>query len=474
LENRKTYKCETSIDFVSEKDKKLLNNEFALVDILVCYAGKNRNRTKIDKEVIEKALPTLYGVPIVGEYITKDDGSKDFGTHGGTIIIDDNGFKFEQTTKPYGFIPKDSVDNAEWVEIADKDKKHTIREYLKLKDCIVWEERYEELKTLITEKRNQSMEISILDGDYTDDGYFDIRSFNFSAVCILGSDVEPCFESACIGRFELDSFKADYSNMLAKYEDCLKENFTKEEKTLDFTNVIQALSNVGEQFSVISCNETTINVFDKTDYGVYAISYTKSETDGVESIEFDLDNKVEMALDVTEMADGAYSVKADVSAIVDSKSKMSVESALATAQEGFAIEKEDAVKEMVEKFNALSTEYETLKSEKAQADQKLAEYAEAERIAKEEAHKAEINSVIESYASKLGTNAEYLMYKTKVDFSKTKEQVDTDMLLILGKAGRDNKTSFSYTPNAWGASDAGTNDNATNRYGTLFDKVRKD
>jgi hypothetical protein len=153
---------------------------------------------------------------------------------------------------------------------------------------------------------------------------------------------------------------------------------------------------------------------------------------------------------------------------------MSVESALATAQEGFAIEKEDAVKEMVEKFNALSAEYEALKSEKAQADQKLAEYAEAERIAKEETHKAEINSVIESYASKLGTNAEYLMYKTKVDFSKTKEQVDTDMLLILGKAGRDNKTSFSYTPNAWGASDAGTNDNATNRYGTLFDKVRKD
>lgn len=475
MENRKTYKCETSIEFTSEKDKRLLNNEFALVDILVCYAGKNRNRTNIEKEAIEKALPTLYGVPIVGEYITKDDGSKDFGSHGGKIIIDDNGIKFEQTTKPYGFIPKDSVESAEWIEIADKDKKHTVREYLKLKDCIVWAERYEELQTLITEKRNQSMEISILDGNYTDDGYFDIRSFNFSAVCILGSDVEPCFESACIGRFELDSFKSDYSNMLAKYEDYLKETFTKEDKTLDFTNVIQALSNVGKQFSVISCTETTVNVFDKTDYGVYAISYTKTETDEKEEISFDLENKVEMALDAVELTEGAYSVKTDVSEIVEANSKTSVESAIATAQDAFAVEKEEAVKEISEKYQALLADYETLKAEKETADAKIAEYVKAEEIAQGEAHKAEINAVIDSYANKLEANAEYLMYKTKIDYSKTKEQVDVDMLLILGRANRDGKASFSYTPISWGKKDTDMTDNSANgRYGTLFENIKKD
>ena len=480
MENRKIYKCETNIEFTEEKDKRLLNSEFALVDILVCYAGENRNRTKISKEVITKALPTLYGVPIVGEYITKDDGSKDFGTHGGKIVIDDNGIKFEQTTKPYGFIPKDSVENAEWVMIKDKDRKHTEREYLKLKDCIVWAERYEELQTLITEKRNQSMEISILNGDYTDDGYFNILDFNFSAVCILGSHadgsiVEPCFESACIGRFELDSFKSDYSNMLAKYENYLKETFTKEEQTLDFTNVIQALSNVGEQFSVISCNETTVNVFDKTDYGVYAISYTKSETDEKEEINFDLENKVEMALDVVDVTDGAYSVKADISAVVETNVKASVENALATAQESFTAEKAEAMKEITEKYQALSAEFEALKAEKEKADAKIAEYAKAEEIAQAEAHKAEINAVIDSYANKLEANAEYLMYKTKVDYSKTKEQVDVDMLLILGKANRDGKSTFSYNPVSWGKSDIDMTDtSAGGRYGTLFEKVKKD
>ena len=39
--------------------------------------------------------------------------SSGFGTHGGKIVIDDNGIRYEETTKPYGFVPKDSVENAE-------------------------------------------------------------------------------------------------------------------------------------------------------------------------------------------------------------------------------------------------------------------------------------------------------------------------------------------------------------------------
>ena len=86
----------------------------------------------MSKEVIEAALPSLYGIPIVGEYIYLNDGSQDFGSHGGKIILSDKGIEFEDTTKPYGFITKDAVDNAKWVTITEKDG-HTRHEYLELK-----------------------------------------------------------------------------------------------------------------------------------------------------------------------------------------------------------------------------------------------------------------------------------------------------------------------------------------------------
>ena len=83
----------------------------------------------------------------------------------------------------------------------------------------------------------------------------------FSAACILGSnpdgtDVIPCFESACIGRhYELDSFKQEFSLMLDEYKK-LNESATavhdkgtenksnnKEEKgIMDFSKINEAIS----------------------------------------------------------------------------------------------------------------------------------------------------------------------------------------------------------------------------------------
>ena len=221
---------------------KQLNKQFALVDILLCYHGKNRNMTAMTKEVIEAALPSLYGIPIVGEYIYLDDGSQDFGSHGGKIILSDKGIKFEDTTKPYGFITKDAVDNAKWVVITEKDgiQKH---EYLELKGCIVWQKRYEEVQSLLDKNYGQSMEIEINSTDgYDSDGYLNIKEMTFSAACILGSnpdgtDVMPCFESACIGRhYELDSFKKEFSLMLDEYKKSTTKPNKEEKKIRDIVN----------------------------------------------------------------------------------------------------------------------------------------------------------------------------------------------------------------------------------------------
>ena len=75
----------------------------------------------------------------------------------------------------------------------------------------------------------------------------------------------------------------------------------------------------------------------------------------------------------------------------------------------------------------------------------------------------------------MGTYADYLLYRSKVDYSKTKEQVNTDMLILLGKANMGQKSTFSFNPVVTGApkDNSFESDNGNGRYGDLFDKINK-
>ena len=53
------------------------NSQFHMVKVYIAYAGKNRNFSIISKETFEKMIPSLYGIPIVGEW---KEEKEDFGT----------------------------------------------------------------------------------------------------------------------------------------------------------------------------------------------------------------------------------------------------------------------------------------------------------------------------------------------------------------------------------------------------------
>jgi len=71
--------------------------------IKVCYVGDNPNRNKsiITKEVAIEMANTLPGSPIVGFY---NQYTKDFEEHNQTIKVLNGKLKFEDTTRPYGFV----------------------------------------------------------------------------------------------------------------------------------------------------------------------------------------------------------------------------------------------------------------------------------------------------------------------------------------------------------------------------------
>lgn len=471
----KVIRYETQIQIVPSSMRQL-NKQFALVDILLCYHGRNRNMTSMSKEVIEAALPSLYGIPIVGEYIYLDDGSKDFGSHGGKIIISDKGIKFEDTTKPYGFITKDAVENAKWITITEKDgiQKH---EYLELKGCIVWQKRYEEVSALLDENYGQSMEIEICSGEYDPDGYYNIQELIFSAACILGSnpdgtDVIPCFESACIGRhYELDSFKKEFSLMLEEYKKTTNESNKEEKNFMELESLKSFLSTftVGEgekateRYAFISAAENSFTIMDKNDgLRIYTVEFA---LDDARNIVADWDGKVEKKFSVVDSeTENAVSI-CDLIHFDEVVDKCVEEKAFSITEE-LTTAFDEQIKEKNEEYEELSNKY-------TAAMAKLTEYENAEAEAKRAAHKNEIDSIVADFAKKIGRSPKFLVYKAKLNADEvTAEQVTQDLTLMVGQEMVGKSAGFSYQPQETNVKQT-NNDVIVNRYGHLLDKYIK-
>lgn len=170
-------------------------------EIKVMYLGKNRNRTMMTKDVAADMAKTLRGNPIVGCY--KEDVG-DFRDHGEKITIDADGIHFNVETQPYGFVAPDAkVWFQKFIDTNDFGEEIE-REYL-MTEGYLWTGQYEECQSVIDEGKPHSMEIDekTVEGkwDYSasdDMEYFIISDGMFSKLCILGDDIEPCFEGASI------------------------------------------------------------------------------------------------------------------------------------------------------------------------------------------------------------------------------------------------------------------------------------
>lgn len=470
--DNKLFRYNTEIKIVHSSIKKL-NPQFSLCDVLVCYHGDNRNMTSLPKKVIENNLYSIYGIPIVGEWIYKLDGTdeKSWGSHGGRIIIDDNGIHFEQTTKPFGFVSKEAADNASWVTVTEKDG-HTQNEYLKLSGCILWTDRYEESKTILDENFGQSMEIEFKKGHYRDDHYYEAEEFIFSALCILGTDCEPCFESACIGRhYELDSFKKEFALMLDEYKKSTNEPNKEEKKFMDLEKLKSFLStftvgegeNATEQYALINADENSFTIMDKHDgLRVYTVEFALDD-DG--NIAADWDGKVEKKFSVVDFeTENAVSMNdlIDFNKVID---KCAEEKAFSITEELTATFDED--------IKARDAAYAELNDKYTTATTRLSEYESAEAEAKRLAHKNEIDTIVADFAKKIGRSPKFLVYKAKLKVDEvTTEQVMQDLTLMVGQEMVNKSASFSYQPQEVNVASK-TEDEVTNRYGHLLDKYRK-
>ena len=253
-----------------------INPLMSRCEIKVLYLGENRNHSYITKEVASDMAKTLRGAPIVGYY--KED-KEDFADHGERVIFDDEGVKFECLTKPYGFVDPNSEVWFQKFEDTDDFGNTTTREYL-MATGFLWTEQYEECKSVLEKGKNQSMELDekTLDGHWSTNSktgmdFFIINDAIFSKLCILGDDVEPCFEGARVTAPEVstsfskvdDTFKKTLYTMMQELKFALEGG----QSNMDLDNKEEVVDNEvvdnATTEETTNTQETNVEENDKTE-----------------------------------------------------------------------------------------------------------------------------------------------------------------------------------------------------------------
>jgi len=248
-----SIKMNTPAEFINVTP---INPLVSKCQIKVCYVGDtpNRNGSIITKEVATEMANSLPCSPIVGRYL-KD--KEDFEEHSREMVIEDGELKFKDLTQPYGFVPE----NAQcWFQkFLDDGVEH---EYL-MTEGLLWTGRYPETQRIIEQGNNQSMELDnkSLQGTWSKDenGYYEFFIINeavISALCILGEDVEPCFEGASIYKgkvqFSLENnFKEQLFSMISEIKEILSKGGESVDKELIETSEVEVTDTpeVTEEFA---------------------------------------------------------------------------------------------------------------------------------------------------------------------------------------------------------------------------------
>lgn len=231
-------------------------------EIKVLYVGENRNGSFITEEVAKDMANSLPGTPIVAAFLKDKD---DFGDHGRVVTIEDGEVKFSCKTQPYGFVAPDA--RVWFQEFIDTDEfgEEIYRKYL-MTTGYLWTGQYPELQKVVEEGMPQSMELDeeSVDGHWATNvsgvEFFIINDATFSKLCILGSDVEPCFEGASVTDKQVSkdfAYNSEFMPTLFTMMNELKDALQYDKGGSDMENEsVEAVENEPTEFTENPADET--------------------------------------------------------------------------------------------------------------------------------------------------------------------------------------------------------------------------
>lgn len=326
-----------------------INPLMASCEIKVLYVGENRNKSYITKEVATEMAKTLRGAPIVGYF---KEAKGDFADHGEQVIIDDEGIKFKSLTKPYGFVPPNAEVWFQKFEDQDDFGNTIIREYL-MTTGYLWAGQYEECKSVLENGKPHSMELDkkSVQGHWAkpynqDIEYFIISDAVFKNLCILGEDVEPCFEGSNITT---PNISASFSKM--------DEGFTK-----TLYNMMQDLKFALEGGQQMDENKVLDQVETVVEEPVVEAA---AETEFTATEETKVEETVESAVEEPAPVENSFAKADDKKEDEEKKDETPADDKKSEDKEDSSKEdsKDEEDEDKKKKYSLLESEYEELKTE---------------------------------------------------------------------------------------------------------------
>ena len=384
-----------------------LNKSFASAKVLIAYTGRNRNYSDIGKQAFIDALPSIKNIPIVGRYdVDKDD----FGGHDIKVINKEDGIDIVNTTIPFGVVPESAN---QWFEtrIVNGEEKECL-----FTDVVLWKRQhgYEHIASVGT--LGQSMEINIDSYVVDSDGYCIIDKFQFEALTILGDDITPCFENACVQMYSneiVSDFKLQFSEMLREFKELNQSSTTVTDVTME---VDIDKNNGGSTMAEEIKNEVVDEV---------------TETVVEETLEETVKNTVEdVAEEVVEETTDETTAEIVDETVEEHKEDTPTEEVVEEATE------ETVVEESNEDYSVL---YSELKEKYDALENEVVSLREYKQTKESEERKCAEDALFADYEETIGETEEFKSLKEKAsEFSL--DALKKECLCIVGMYSMTNKT----------------------------------
>lgn len=207
--------------FSLSNDFSLNNTDFHLVKLRIMSSGENYNGSSFTIDSLNKAKDSVAYTPILANIVEREDGELDANGHDIDFEMkaDYKGnvsFKETYVERPVGVF----LNNSTEIKYDEENDVNYIQAY-----GIIWKtysSMYDILKR--DEVKDVSVEIEVINGQFRDDGYYEIQEYNILATTILGNGNLPAIENSRIEfNFSQDN---DYRSKLEQV-DILLQNFNK-------------------------------------------------------------------------------------------------------------------------------------------------------------------------------------------------------------------------------------------------------
>ena len=198
---------ESSADFALQEEDSQINPSFHMGTTRIFAIESVANNVQFSQESTINALPTLKNIPIVALY---KENENNFGDH--EIIQDSNGISYG--TYPIGMIPESAE---QWIEEVQTDEG--IKQYL-CSDVLLWKRQKKEFQLIKTQRNfSVSMEVGMVDYDFSSNNVCIVNKFYFTAIAVLGNGVRPAFDDACINFSKIGTFQ----DMMLEFKEYTKQ-----------------------------------------------------------------------------------------------------------------------------------------------------------------------------------------------------------------------------------------------------------